>query len=341
MSESEQKKPSIFRRLLNPFYWLRDGMPLKGKIIIAVLLLSIMVGGGFVAFEFYDFTQNNPKFCVSCHLMQPAFTAWQESEHKGINCHDCHHLSIAEQNRLLVNFVLRRPESVPPRHGKIIVPWKFCIQCHWEKNEKYPDALKVNRSRFHAKHVFMEQIECAKCHGYKTHKFTVEERYCLTCHEGKEVHGTGMEKLACINCHTDRTADLKPGKKKCLFCHSANDAIRKELIKDGTIDVKHFQPSQAIIKKATKVDSPADAPMQFHCYECHKPHAKVRPDYGTCVTCHKVEETVGKHELHIKGLNMKCVDCHKPHIWRVTEAQAKKDCVKCHEYKEPKKFISS
>ncbi|MBT9171465.1 MAG: hypothetical protein DDT18_01841 [Actinobacteria bacterium] len=34
-------------------------------------------------------------------------------------------------------------------------------------------------------------------------------------------------------------------------------------------------------------------------------------------------------------------DCHKPHGWRVTEAQARKDCVKCHEYKDPKKFIGS
>lgn len=62
--------------MINPIKWLREGMPLKGKIIIiAVLLLVIMVGGGVVAFKFYDFTQNNPKFCVSCHLMKPAFEA--------------------------------------------------------------------------------------------------------------------------------------------------------------------------------------------------------------------------------------------------------------------------
>ena len=44
--------------MFNPFTWLREGMPLKGKIIIAVLMLVIMVGGGIVAFKFYDFTQN-------------------------------------------------------------------------------------------------------------------------------------------------------------------------------------------------------------------------------------------------------------------------------------------
>jgi nitrate reductase cytochrome c-type subunit len=329
----------LLNKLLTPVRWIKEGVPLKGKIIIAILLLFIIIGSSIVAFKFYDFTQNNPKFCVSCHLMEPAFEAWQKSEHAALNCHDCHHLSIQEQNRLLINFILYRPASVPERHGKVIVPWKFCMQCHWEKNEKYQNAPMINRSRYHAKHVFMEKIECSKCHGYRVHKFTVEERYCMTCHKEREVHGTGMEKLACLNCHTDRTKDLKPGRKKCLFCHG-DKSIREELIADGTIDVKHFQPSPGTIKKAIKVNVPADAPMQFYCYECHKPHAKVRPDWGDCLTkCHSDELYVGKHEMHVKTMGMKCTECHKPHAWRVSEAQAKKDCIKCHEYKGPMKFM--
>jgi len=328
----------FFSKLLTPLRWLKKGMPLKGKIIIALLLLVIFIGGGVVAFKFYDFTQNNPKFCVSCHLMKPAFVAWEKSEHKGINCHDCHHLSIPEQNRLLINFVLYRPEKVPPRHGKVIVPWKFCITCHWEKNEKYPRAPLVNRSRFHAKHVFMEQVECSKCHGYRVHRFSLEERYCTECHKGRDVHGTGMEQLPCLNCHTDRMVDLKPGRKKCLYCHGSED-IRKELIEGGTIDVKHFQPTPEVIKKAIKINVPPDAPMQFHCYECHKPHEKVKPDYGDCMkVCHSDQPYVGKHGIHLQ-MNMQCTNCHKPHQWKVTPAQAKKDCTKCHEYRDPQRFI--
>ena len=154
------------------------------------------------------------------------------------------------------------------------------------------------------------------------------------------VHGTGMEKLPCLNCHTDRTRDLKPGRKKCLFCHG-DESVRKELIADGTIDVKVFQPSPATIKKAIKIKVPADAPMQFNCYECHKPHEAVRPDWGNCLNCHVNIPNVGKHGLHVKSMGMKCKECHKPHSWRVTNESAKKDCVKCHEYKEPKKFINS
>lgn len=315
-------------------------MPLKGKIIIAVLLLFMIVGGGIVAFKFYDFTQNNPKFCVSCHLMQPAYDTWAASEHKDLNCHDCHHLSIPEQNKLLVSFVLHRPSTVPDRHGKVIVPWKFCIQCHWEKNDKFVNAKLINNSRMHSKHVFMEQIECVKCHGYKTHQFTAEERFCTKCHQGKEVHGTGMEKLACLNCHTDRTPDLKPGPNKCLYCHGGEN-VRKELLADKTLDVTHYQPDEKTIKMATKINRTDKSPMQFYCYTCHKPHASARPDWGNCLSCHENILNVGKHNTHVQVMGMKCKQCHKPHIWRVSPEQAKKDCVSCHDYKEPNSFTRS
>jgi len=328
--------------MFHPIKWFKDlhqRTPIIAKLVIPSLLFIIIVGGGYGTFKFYDFTENNPKFCVSCHLMEPAFAAWEKSEHKNINCHDCHELGIIDKNKLLISFVLHRPESVPQRHGKIIVPWKLCMKCHWETNEAYPDAPRINHSQYHAKHVFMEQVECSKCHGYRTHKFTLEERYCTTCHGGKEVHGIGMEKLACLNCHTDLTTDLLPARKKCLFCHG-NESVRKELIDSGTIDVTHFQPLQDVIEKAKKINVPADAPMQFFCYECHKPHAKIKPDWGDCLLkCHSDQLYVGKHEMHVKTMGIKCVECHKPHSWRVTEAQAKEDCARCHEYRPPNAFI--
>ena len=326
----------LFDRLIK---WYSEKVSRKARIIIALFILFFLVGVGFAGYKINDYFEHNPNACQLCHVHDYAQERWAQSKHRVITCHECHHSTKKEQVVQLYRFVFLGQKQVEPRHGKIIVPSQLCMECHWEGNPKYPAAAKVNKSRYHAKHVFMEKIECTKCHGYVAHKFLPEERFCTQCHKNKEVHGTGMEKLACINCHTDRTEDLKPGRNKCLFCHG-DESVRKKLIADGTIDVKYFQPSQQIIKKATKINVPADAPMQFKCYECHKPHKKVRPDYGTCMGCHSDQLRVGKHELHIKGMSMKCVDCHKPHSWIVTEAQAKKDCVKCHEYRNPKNFIS-
>ncbi len=191
----------------------------------------------------------------------------------------------------------------------------------------------------HAKHVFMEQIECAKCHGYITHKFTAEARFCTRCHKGKTVHGEGMEEIACLNCHTDRTPDLRPGPKKCLFCHGS-EKIRRELISDKTLDVTHYEPDEETIKNAIKIKNPSNAPMQFFCYLCHKPHETARPDWGNCLGCHQHILDVGKHNTHVQVMGMKCKQCHKPHVWTVTTEQAKKECVMCHDYKEPKSFLS-
>ncbi len=321
---------------------LKEPISLKAKLLIIALILVIVSGGGFVAYKFYDFTQNNPKFCVGCHLMQPAYDSWAKSEHKQLNCHDCHHLTIPEQNQLLISFVLRRPKSVPERHkDQVIVSQKYCNQCHTEGKAK-----RINKSLFHAKHVYMEQIECTQCHGEVKedksglHHFLPTEKFCQKCHPGRAVHGEGMGGLACLNCHTDRTTDLRPGRNKCLYCHSADESIREELRRDATMDVRFFVPDQSLIKKATKIALSKKSRMQFYCYECHKPHTqgKVRPKNVDCLRCHENTPRVGKHKVHL-SMDMQCKDCHKPHLWRVTEASAKKDCVQCHEYRSPKMFL--
>lgn len=320
---------------------LQEPLTLKAKILIVVMLLVIVGGGGFVAYKFYDFTQNNPKFCVGCHLMQEAYDSWEKSEHKTLNCHDCHHLSIPEQNQLLISFVMHRPNKVPDRHGKVIIGSEVCDKCH--TTDKAP---RINTSLFHAKHVYMEQLECTYCHGEVKadksglHRFLPTEKFCLKCHEGKAVHGEGMGGLACLNCHTDRTKDLKPGRRKCLYCHSNDESIRKTLREDATMDVRYFAPDAATLKKATKIVYDEKAPMQFYCYECHKPHTKgkVRPSSEHCKSCHANIQKIGKHKVHL-NMDMQCKDCHKPHVWKVTDASAKKDCTQCHEYRSPKAFM--
>jgi hypothetical protein len=321
---------------------LKEPISLKAKLVIILLIMIIVFGGGFVAYKFYDFTQNNPKFCVGCHLMQPAYDAWAKSVHKSLSCHQCHHLTIPEQNQLLISFVLHRPTKVPERHkGQVIVGQHVCNQCHTEG-----PGERINKSLFHAKHVYMEQIECTECHGEVKpdksglHEFLPTEKFCTKCHKDRQVHGVGMGGLACINCHTDRTKDLKPGRKKCLYCHSTDESIRKELIADSTMDVRFFAPNSALMKKAIKIKFNNDSPMQFYCYECHKPHTpgKVKPKNEDCLKCHAGTPKIGKHKLHL-SLDMQCKDCHKPHLWKVTEASAKKDCVSCHEYRSPKAFL--
>ena len=121
---------------------------------------------------------------------------------------------------------------------------------------------------------------------------------------------------------------------------SSDDTVRQMLIIDNTIDVKYFRPSDELIKQATKIDRPKDAPMQFFCSTCHKPHGQLRPDdIGTCLSCHPNEDKVGKHKIHIEDAELQCTHCHKPHSWRVTKKLSKTLCSECHEYRDPGTFL--
>lgn len=314
---------------------LKNGISTRAKVLIAVIVLVGIAVGGLAGYQFYDFTQHNPNFCVSCHIMEDAFDAWKHSAHGEINCHECHHLTIPEMNNLMYSFIFERPEELSDRHGKVIVPWKYCVKCHWQEDEKYPDAPKINESKIHAKHYFTEQIECTKCHGYKPHMFVPEERFCVQCHSDKTVHGKGMGELACLNCHTDAKADLLPDRAKCLFCHGT-DADRTSY--NENYGEQRFAPAPEVIESAIKVNLSADSPMKFECYTCHTPHEAERPDWSNCIECHKNIANVGKHSIHL-GMGLECSSCHKPHQWTVTKEQAKKECTMCHGYKSPESFL--
>lgn len=320
--------------------WFTRKISRKARILIMVFFALLVLSGAATAYKVNHYFENDPDACRLCHVHDGAHRAWEASEHSRVNCHDCHHSTKTDQVRQLYNFVFLGHKSVSPRHGEIIVSKQFCMGCHWERNKKYPQAKQVSTSRYHARHVVDADLECTRCHGFVVHKFPANEKVCYRCHEGKEVHGRGMEKLQCFNCHTERRKDLRPDRAKCLMCHG-QESTRAELRKGETLDVRHFQPSEKDIARAIKIEVPFNAPMQFDCFRCHHPHRLARADWNDCLMCHSDAPTQGKHELHIRGMSMKCKDCHKPHRWTVTEEQARRDCVTCHEYKDPRRFIGA
>jgi len=323
------------------FKAFQEGLSPKAKGILAVVLVVIIIGGSVAAYKLWDYKENNPNFCMTCHLMKDAFDKWSISEHKGVNCHECHHLTLIEQNMLLVNLVLHNPKEVPKRHGEIIVPWKLCTKCHVDKNEKFPNAVKIDKSPFHQKHFFKNPgMECTKCHGYDLHKFTPDHKFCLNCHKDKaEIHG--MVGFACMNCHSDRTQDFKPNRAACLSCHG-NAEQRAVIAKEPCQPtLKQCPPEADQIAIASKMTVfPEDGAMKFECSKCHNPHGKIKlTGEADCLVCHPDIKKKGKHQAHL-DMQLKCMDCHKPHGWRVTKAMGKSaKCTSCHGPVDPANFL--
>ncbi len=286
----------------------------KAKKTIAAALVLLLTGIGFAAYKLNDRFSSRPAACARCHGEEKR--DWAQSAHRAVPCGECHQFSNKE--RVVHSF---GRETASP--GDADAPWQRCRACHWEKNDAYAAAPIVKSSGFHAKHVTAERLACVRCHGSFIHRFLPEERFCIKCHGGRVVHGTGMEKLACINCHSDRTAHFMPDREKCLYCHG-DESVRRKLIAEGGLDVKYFQPSPEVIRKAIKIKTAADAPMRFPCYVCHKPHTKIRPGYGTCLSCHKDRLQAGAHALHMTKAGQNCIVCHKPHVWKATKSQGQR-----------------
>lgn len=274
-----------------------------GFILAFIIIIGIL--GFVVGYRYYRYTQDEPQYCASCHMMKEAFSEWEKGKHRDVVCQTCHQLNILEQNQLLIAFILKQ-ENKPfsQTHGRK-KPWKACKKCHLDEISQ--GSLTLRKSFGHARHVFMQAIECKSCHKGTVHNFHPNEKACLGCHGDKGVHGVGMEALSCLKCHSfvEKSPSMVP-KDRCLKCH----------------------------KKI-----PATSPMAgLSCHQCHRPHKKGSPTSDVCIDCHHNMRLFGQHGLH-EEKDLKCLDCHKAHTWTIGEEQAKVLCTKCHPFKDPKSFI--
>lgn len=103
----QRKLSDIFERILDH---------LKGFILALIALISVL--GVIVGYKYYRHTQEDPEFCMYCHIMKEAFIEWERGKHRDVVCQKCHHLSIIEQNQLLVAFVIKGQGKFSQTHGR-------------------------------------------------------------------------------------------------------------------------------------------------------------------------------------------------------------------------------
>lgn len=276
------------------------------RVAILFLLFLVAVFGVAVGYKYLSYTTDDPRFCSTCHMMTETIKSWRKGTHWNITCQTCHKMNIFEKNRLLIAYVTKGPKSPPKQgHGRL-VPWAACKGCHIDDVKQ---GASLRRSYGHAKHVFMENLGCENCHLDESHDFIPKGRVCSRCHLRKLVHGLGMEGLSCLNCHS--YGDKSPkfvSEKRCLKCHKG---------------------------------MPGKGPMlHLKCFDCHKPHVKIKPTGKDCLgECHGNEAKVGQHGVHMEKARLGCLDCHKAHGWVVGKEQSKGLCDRCHQLKDPATFI--
>jgi len=278
-------------------------MPISNNIkgfVLAILVFSLFLYG----YRYYQYTQDDPDFCASCHAIQESFVDMQLGKHRDVICQKCHEIGIVEQNQRLGIYIATGKNPVALAHGRT-TPWQKCGTCHGESLSQ--GAVTPTKSYGHAKHVLNLKMVCKACHTGVKHTFSPDESVCLKCHADKEVHGITVDDFSCLKCHrfSQREVAMTP-KDKCTGCHAG-------------------MPQKG-------------AMATFSCHYCHRPHKKDKPTSATCTAeCHRSQLSVGQHGIHAKN-SIDCMYCHRQHTWTVKE-KARSLCSQCHEYRDPRSFV--
>lgn len=270
------------------------------------LLAAIAILGGFVAIRRY--TNENPRFCESCHEVAPEVRMWLESEHSDIRCQACHHQTMGEGLEILWVYLLGEMPDI--QHAEVSV--HSCAECHASHD---PDWPQISNSSGHLAHSTTDGLNCTECHGQQMHFGQPAREVCLRCHEGKDT-GAAHELDHCLACHNYLSTEqpLLPGQRACMRCH---------------------------MKQDRPIKLPPTAPMHFVCAGCHEPHADGR--IVACADCHRPSEICG---LHDHSDHRVCGDCHESHEWaardrhcnachtELVEHYPDKQCASCHAFED-------
>jgi hypothetical protein len=256
----------------------------------------VVLGGAVGVARLKRYVDSDPGLCAHCHRASPEFAVWTKGSHRSVACQRCHHATPEEGLAMLRAFLAgKSPDGAKP-HARVEVG--ACAACHLSHD---PQWKQIEGSRGHQLHVGGQHIACVTCHAAGVHGFEPVVTSCKACHGEHAVRATGMAKLHCFACHNFLTEDpgLRPTRRDCLRCHRA----------EGVVPARFAD----------------DAPMQFDCGECHKPHARsAEEERAACSGCHRQMQRAGLHAL---GGHRTCSECHVPHVWRTDEATG---CVRCH-----------
>jgi hypothetical protein len=256
-------------------------------------ILAILATVGAVRLKRY--VDTDPGLCAHCHKASPEFALWNEGRHRGVSCQRCHHATTEEGLAMLRAFLGGKPPGGKKPHAQVEVG--ACASCHLSHDPKWP---QIESSRGHLVHVAQQKVACVRCHANAMHGFEPATTACRDCHGEHLVREHGMEQLHCFACHDFLSPDpgLRPTRRDCLRCHRSQG-----------------------VHPARFAD---DAPMQFACGECHRPHSKTpEEEHVDCRTCHGQIARAGLHGL---APHQDCARCHQAHLWRTSE----KGCARCH-----------
>jgi hypothetical protein len=257
-----------------------------------------------------------PRFCNSCHVMNPHYASWKTSGHSNVNCLECHlQPGFAGFVKGKINGLAQAVDCAVGRIGtkpSATVIDASCLRpdCH-SVQEIASKEMDYNGVKFTHEHHLSKvvdgiKIACGTCHGHfeGNEHFKVSHEVCFTCHFLRE---TGAEGQLV--------------KTKCQNCHRVPDAP----IKRGLVTIDH---AQFVAYNANCEQS------------CHQNEIRTTSKVGdrVCLNCHSFGKDPNAdhtelHQVHTAGEKVECFACHGQVLHgqtAVASLAVMMDCRNCH-----------
>jgi hypothetical protein len=287
----------------------RLSRPLKIGIQVAVLVVILAAVGtvGFIEFS------AQPKFCTSCHLMQPYYDSWATSTHSDVPCIKCHYApGIKAEAMGKMQAANQVVKYVTGAYGT--KPWAeiedaACLRSGCHSLRKVEGVVSYRGVRFdHTQHLGElrrgKQLRCTSCHSQivQGNHVAVEQTTCNLCH----FKGTdpGEPLGGCVGCHADPPRVVSPA---------------------GFV-VDHPQYVEDMVACTTchdEVTEGSGVAEEARCWNCHNTPERIE----------QFENTTLVHRVHIAEHNVECTQCHLPieHRMVALAESAELDCSACHQ----------
>jgi len=146
---------------------------LSGKKRIFVISLFVFFGLLILLVISAEFT-SRPKFCTTCHYMQPFYDSWASSTHKDVACAKCHYepgfKSIIETKTIgLVHLVTYLTEFYKRSKPAAEVSDASCLRAGCHEKRLLSGKEKFERVYFdHSPHLTEmrrgKKLRCSSCH---------------------------------------------------------------------------------------------------------------------------------------------------------------------------------
>ncbi|UCD38246.1 MAG: cytochrome c3 family protein, partial [Fidelibacterota bacterium] len=277
-------------------------------VVLAVALLIPLAFWGAVEYT------SRPKFCNTCHYMEPFYESWQVSSHSDITCTYCHFepgLVGKIQGKLNGLYQLTKYVSLAYKKSK---PWAeisdvSCTREGCHQTQTLLGPIQFKNVRFDHSHHLGElrrgkQLRCTSCHSQMVQgsHILVTEETCFLCHMKDRDLDTGL--LACRTCHTDE-----------IFLQQGS-----QLRYNHTTVVQTNKP----------------------CETCHVNTVEGNAPVSTeqCINCHWQTDFFERHDdpeflhlNHVTNHKVECIACHTPITHRIQRKHqlTGEDCRSCHQ----------